>query len=70
MKYIKNADLYDYVWNVAFLSLGRLTDKAEKFVELYKPQMRSVDEKSTFTRRAFLLESSQSWQMQLMAVKR
>ena len=44
--YIKNADL-ETVFEMAkpFLEeAGRLTDKAEKLVELYKPQMKSVDE--------------------------
>ena len=45
-EYIKNAD-FDTVFAMAkpFLEeAGRLTDKAEKMVELYKPQMKSVDE--------------------------
>jgi len=45
-EYIKNADLAT-IFEMAkpFLEeAGRLTDKAEKFVELYKPQMKSVDE--------------------------
>ena len=44
--YIKNADLETIVAMAKpFLEkAGRLTDKAEKFVELYKPQMKSVDE--------------------------
>ena len=44
--YIKNADL-ETIFELAkpFLeSARRLTDKAEKMVELYKPQMKSVDE--------------------------
>ena len=44
--YIKNADL-ETIFEMAksFLEeAGRLTDKAEKLVELYKPQMKSVDE--------------------------
>ena len=44
--YIKNADLAT-IFEMAkpFLeAAGRLTDKAEKLVELYKPQMKSVDE--------------------------
>ena len=44
--YIKNADLAT-IFEMAkpFLEeAGRLTDKAEKLVELYKPQMKSVDE--------------------------
>ena len=45
-EYIKNAD-FDTIFAMAkpFLEeAGRLTDKAEKLVELYKPQMKSVDE--------------------------
>ena len=45
-EYIKNADL-ETIFEMAkpFLEeAGRLTDKAEKLVELYKPQMKSVDE--------------------------
>ena len=45
-EYIKNADLAT-IFEMAkpFLEeAGRLTDKAEKLVELYKPQMKSVDE--------------------------
>ena len=45
-EYIKNADLAT-IFEMAkpFLkAAGRLTDKAEKLVELYKPQMKSVDE--------------------------
>ncbi|HEM6262560.1 TPA: glutamate--tRNA ligase [Streptococcus suis] len=45
-EYIKNADL-ETIFNLAkpFLEeAGRLTDKAEKLVELYKPQMSSADE--------------------------
>ena len=44
--YIKRADLAT-IFEMAkpFLEeAGRLTDKAEKLVELYKPQMKSVDE--------------------------
>lgn len=44
--YIKQADL-ETIFEIAkpFLeAAGRLTDKAEKLVELYKPQMKSVDE--------------------------
>ena len=44
--YIKNADL-ETIFEMAkpFLEeAGRLTDKAEKLVELYRPQMKSVDE--------------------------
>lgn len=44
--YIKNADL-ETIFEMAkpFLEeAGRLTDKAEKLVELYKPQIKSVDE--------------------------
>ena len=43
--YIKNADL-ETIFEMAkpFLEeAGRLTDKAEKLVELYKPQMKSVE---------------------------
>ena len=42
----KNADL-ETIFEMAKPSLeeaGRLTDKAEKLVELYRPQMKSVDE--------------------------
>jgi nondiscriminating glutamyl-tRNA synthetase len=45
-EYIKNADL-ETIFNLAkpFLEeAGRLTDKAEKLVELYKPQLSSADE--------------------------
>ncbi|HFR3537896.1 TPA: glutamate--tRNA ligase [Streptococcus suis] len=45
-EYIKKADL-ETIFNLAkpFLEeAGRLTDKAEKLVELYKPQMSSADE--------------------------
>ena len=45
-EYIKNAD-FDTIFELAKPYLeeaGRLTDKAEKLVELYKPQMKSVDE--------------------------
>ncbi|CRH91884.1 putative glutamyl-trna synthetase [Chlamydia trachomatis] len=45
-EYIKNAEL-STIFDMAkpFLEeAGRLTDKAEKMVELYKPQMKSVDE--------------------------
>ncbi|RSI19896.1 Glutamate--tRNA ligase [Streptococcus sanguinis] len=45
-EYIKNAD-FDTIFALAKPYLeeaGRLTDKAEKLVELYKPQMKSVDE--------------------------
>ena len=45
-EYIKNADL-ETIFEMAkpFLEeAGRLTNKAEKLVELYKPQMKSVDE--------------------------
>lgn len=45
-EYIKNAD-FDTIlrWqNHSWKKAGRLTDKAEKLVELYKPQMKSVDE--------------------------
>lgn len=45
-EYIKNAD-FATIFEMAkpFLEeAGRLTDKAEKLVELYKPQMKSVDE--------------------------
>ena len=45
-EYIKSADLAT-IFEMAkpFLEeAGRLTDKAEKLVELYKPQMKSVDE--------------------------
>ncbi len=45
-EYIKNAD-FETIFAMAkpFLEeAGRLTDKAEKLVELYKPQMKSVDE--------------------------
>lgn len=44
--YIKHADL-ETIFEIAkpFLEeAGRLTDKAEKLVELYKPQLKSVDE--------------------------
>jgi len=45
-EYIKNAD-FERIFALAKPYLeeaGRLTDKAEKLVELYKPQMKSVDE--------------------------
>ncbi len=45
-EYIKNAD-FNTIFALAKPYLeeaGRLTDKAEKLVELYKPQMKSVDE--------------------------
>lgn len=45
-EYIKNAD-FERIFDLAKPYLeeaGRLTDKAEKLVELYKPQMKSVDE--------------------------
>ena len=45
-KYIKNAD-FETIFDMAkpyLEAAGRLTDKAEKLVELYKPQMKSVDE--------------------------
>ena len=44
--YIKNAD-FDKVFALCkpFLEeAGRLTDKAEKLVELYKPQMTAAEE--------------------------
>ena len=45
-EYIKNAD-FETIFDMAkpyLEAAGRLTDKAEKLVELYKPQMKSVDE--------------------------
>lgn len=45
-EYIKNAD-FETIFEMAkpYLDVaGRLTDKAEKLVALYKPQMKSVDE--------------------------
>ena len=45
-EYIKNAD-FETIFDMAkpyLEAAGRLTNKAEKLVELYKPQMKSVDE--------------------------
>ena len=45
-EYIKNAD-FETIFDMAkpyLEAAGRVTDKAEKLVELYKPQMKSVDE--------------------------
>ncbi|HHF7044271.1 TPA: glutamate--tRNA ligase [Streptococcus mutans] len=45
-EYIKNAD-FDTIFALAksyLESAGRLTDKAKKLVELYQPQMKSIDE--------------------------
>ena len=45
-EYIKNAD-FETIFDMAkpyLEAAGRLTDKAEKLVGLYKPQMKSVDE--------------------------
>ena len=45
-EYIKNAD-FETIFDMAkpyLEAAGRLTDKTEKLVELYKPQMKSVDE--------------------------